>query len=1050
MSSSVSLYARLLGNHPLANIAFVVVIGLGVLSYQLMPRERDPEINFNWVNVTTVLPGASAEDVEQRITQPLEDAIRSVQDIRFVSSNSRESVSNILVRFREVPERVFDKRISDLRREIQNKANAELPDEAQDPLILEITTSNGFPTAQVVVAGQADDENLRLIARQAKEDLERISGVDNVLAFGLHDPELHVEFDPVALAGQGLTAADIADGLRGWFRDVFAGRVRTGADQWLVRVAGTTADPETLAAFQIAPTMIPGSERKVPLDAVATVQRGREEAQQLSAIDGRPAISLGVNKIANVNTLVLIQRIRDYIEQRNALLADSGIVLILADDQTVYTEQAIGIMQNNAVVGLLLVLAVCWVFLGLRIALLVSLGVVFAVAGVFALVAASGSTLNVSVLLGVVIALGMLVDASVVVVESIYYRLQRGMESLQAALESVAEIGLPITSAVATTLAAFLPLMLLPGILGKFLFVVPFVVSIGLVMSLIQALWMLPTHTTSLARPAATRAERHDWRWRMTHWIRLRYTRWLLGALRRPLLTVAAGAMAIVLAVAAIASNLVRVEFFAFDPLPIYYVHVDMPPETPLEETLRAASQVESEVRRHLNGSEAREVFTTAGVKFTETEPLYGDQYAQIVVSLNPFTSGGRTLDNIIDGMRDPVTAVPISGKISFLRLSGGPPAAKPINVKVRSDDFVELRAAADAVRDIVSAIEGTRDVVDDDVPGRPELTLELDLLAVRNAGLDPGTLGRLLRLHVDGEIVADLRDRGEKVELRVRAARGVVADPSEVLNDPIVLPGGGITTLGSLVTASTRDSRGTIRRYSFRRAITVEADLNQELIDTRSANARIQQDWESIRARYPGTDLEFSGELDDINESLGALGPLFLLGIGLIYLILAAQFKSYFQPLLILVTVPMAFTGVVFGLLLSGNPLSLYTLYGTVALTGIAVNAAIVLIDAANTRIAMGMRTLHATVYAARRRVVPILMTTITTIAGLFALATGLGGKSLLWGPVAASIVWGLAVASTLTLFVVPVLYRFFMRGRGGRGLVAGASGDAALQASL
>jgi multidrug efflux pump subunit AcrB len=1038
--SKRGLYARLLENHPLANIAFVVVIGLGVLSYLMMPRERDPEINFNWVNITTVLPGASAEDVEQRITQPLEDAIRNVQDIRFVSSNSRESVSNILVRFREIPERIFDKRISDLRREIQNKANAELPIEAQDPLIIEITTSNGFPTAQVVVAGQADDENLRLIARQTKEDLERIPGVDNVLAFGLHDPELHIDFDPVALAGYGLTATDLADGMRGWFRDVFAGRVRTGDGQWLVRVAGTTADPESLAGFRIAPTMIPGSERKVPLDAVAIVQRGREEAQQLAAIDGQPAVSLGINKIANVNTLVLIQRIRDYIEQRNQILEGSGIRLVLADDQTVYTEQAIGIMQTNAVVGLLLVLAVCWVFLGLQIATLVSLGVVFAVAGVFALVAASGSSLNVSVLLGVVIALGMLVDASVVVVEAIYYRLQRGVESLQAALEAVREIGLPITSAVATTLAAFLPLMLLPGILGKFLFVVPFVVSIGLVMSLIQALWMLPTHTTTLARPATSHAERHDWRWRMTHWIRLRYTRWLVVALRRPLLTVGAGVLAMVMAVVAVGSNLVRVEFFAFDPLPIYYVHVDMPPETPLEETLRAASQVEAEVRRHLNGAEAREVITVAGVKFTETEPLYGDQYAQVMVSLNPFKPGGRTLDDIIEGMRAPVTSVPIAGEISFLRLSGGPPTAKPINVKVRSDDFSELREAADAIRAIVSAVEGTRDVVDDDVPGRPELSLELDLVAVRNAGLDPGMLARLLRLHVDGEVVADMRDRGEKVELRVRAARGPVSDVAEVLNDPIVLPGGGITTLGSLVTASTRDSRGTIRHYSFRRAITVEADLDQAVIDTRSANQRIQSEWESVRAQFPATDLEFSGELDDIEESLGALGPLFLLGIGLIYLILAAQFKSYFQPLLILVTVPMAFTGVVFGLLLSGNPLSLYTMYGTVALTGIAVNAAIVLIDAANARIAIGMRTLHATVYAARRRVVPILMTTTTTIAGLFALATGLGGKSLLWGPVAASIVWGLAVASILTLFVVPVLYRFFMRGRGGSGIVEGA----------
>jgi len=227
------------------------------------------------------------------------------------------------------------------------------------------------------------------------------------------------------------------------------------------------------------------------------------------------------------------------------------------------------------------------------------------------------------------------------------------------------------------------------------------------------------------------------------------------------------------------------------------------------------------------------------------------------------------------------------------------------------------------------------------------------------------------------------------------------------------------------------RKSLGLIRHWNLRRAITVEADLDKETTDTLAANNRLRAEWEKIRARYPATNLDFSGELDDINESLEAMGPLFLLGVGLIYLILATQFRSYFQPLLILVTVPLAFTGVTLGLLVSGNPLSLYTLYGIIALTGIAVNAAIVLIDAANARRAVGMSTLHATLYAARRRVIAILMTTGTTIAGLFSLAFGLAGKSLLWGPVAASIVWGLAFSTVLTLFVIPVLYRFFMHRR-------------------
>ena len=417
-----------------------------------------------------------------------------------------------------------------------------------------------------------------------------------------------------------------------------------------------------------------------------------------------------------------------------------------------------------------------------------------------------------------------------------------------------------------------------------------------------------------------------------------------------------------------------------------------------------------------------------AGIKFTEMEPVYGDHYGQITVSLLPSKPGGRGLDDVLESMRADIEQAPGASSNSFLRISGGPPASRAISVKLRGDDFEVLRAATRALKQAVENIPGAYNVSDNDTPGRQTLNLTVDVEAARRAGFDSATLARLLRLHVDGEVVADLRDRGEKVELRVRGAHRHL-DARTLLDQPVALPGGGMGHLGAFFRSESSLSPGLIRHWNQRRAITVEADLREGTTDTVAANDRLKEAWESLRLHYPGVDLDFSGELDDINESLSAMGPLFLLGLGLIYLILAAQFRSYFQPFLILVTVPLAFTGVTIGLLISGNPMSLYTLYGVIALTGIAVNAAIVLIDAANQRRDAGMRTLHATIFAARRRVIAVLMTTGTTIAGLFSLAFGLAGKSLLWGPVAASIVWGLAFSSTLTLFVVPVLYRQFMR---------------------
>jgi len=308
-------------------------------------------------------------------------------------------------------------------------------------------------------------------------------------------------------------------------------------------------------------------------------------------------------------------------------------------------------------------------------------------------------------------------------------------------------------------------------------------------------------------------------------------------------------------------------------------------------------------------------------------------------------------------------------------------------------------------------------------------LQLTLDPDQVARSGLIPADIARNIRILVDGEVVESVQDQGETVDIRVVASDGQLSSPTGLLGVQLPTTTGDMISLSELVEVNRSPALGTIRHYNFRRTITVEADIDSEITDTVTANQAVMAVWAERQAAYPNVNLDFSGELDDIQESLDSIGILFLFGLGVMYLILGTQFKSYGQPLLILVTVPLAFTGVVLGLFVTGNPLSLYTLYGVVALSGIAVNSAIVLISAANDRLMAGMSLKHATVYAGRRRVVPIVITVMTTIAGLFSLAAGLGGSSLIWGPVATAIVWGLGFSSVLTLFVVPILY--FLTGK-------------------
>jgi multidrug efflux pump subunit AcrB len=1017
-----TVYRALLQNHVLANLTFALVIVVGTLSYLAMPRQQDPTINFNWIVITTILPGASAADVEQKVTDPLEDALRKVQNVDFMSSNSRESVSTILVRFEDIDERTFDKRIADLRREIQNQKD-ELPDAAEDSQILEITSASGFPSATIAVVGQAFDENLRRQAWMVRKALERLEGVDRVDAIGLPDPELQVRFYPDRLEALRLTPAQIADTVAAYFQDIAAGDARLGSQNWLVRLVGTESDPGGLARRSVI-----GASGEISLGDLARVERARTEPDQMTVYDGRPAVLLAVVKQPDVNTIELVERLKGYIDGRNALAAASAVDLVLVDDQTQTTRNAIRLMQNNALIGLLLVLGVTWVFLGSRIALLTSIGIPFILAGTFWALHGMGETLNVMVLLGVVIVLGMLVDDAVVVVEGVYYRLRHGMDAMSASLASLAEVAAPVTAAVLTTVAAFGPLILLPGILGDFMRVVPTVVIIALAISLLEAFWMLPTHVVALRVDFTRRSPVQRLRERFTHWIQIRYVRLLTRALRHRWKTLALVLALFFGALGTLASGLIRMDFFAADTIRVFYVNIEMPPETSLPLTLAKVEEVERIARAAVRPGEARAIVGYAGSMFNETEQRLGDHLGQVMLGLHPAAPGLRSVEQMIADMREAVLAVPGPMRVSFLRLSGGPPTTKPISIKVRGDDYAEIRAAADRLKAIMHGVDGIRDIEDDADRGRSELVLEFDNDAVTRAGLNPAEVGRNLLLLVDGLVVADMRDAGEKLEVRVQAAAGEYADISEILDFRLPLADGGSIALADLAQVSRRQGLGNIRHYNFRRAITVEADIDPERIDTVEANRRVLEAWTPLQASYPNIDLDFSGELDDIYESLDSILVLFVFGIGVMYAILGTQFRSYWQPLMILSTVLMAFTGVTYGLLVSGNPMSLYSLYGVVALAGIAVNAAIVLISAGNQRLAAGMSVLHATIYAARRRVIPILITSLTTIAGLFSLATGLGGESLVWGPVATSIVWGLAFSTVLTLIVIPLLYRLSM----------------------
>ena len=1015
---------RFLSNHVLANLTFGLVIFIGVFAYLQMPRAKEPELNFNWVNIVTVFPGAAAIDVEKRVTEPIEDALRrSVRDIKFVNSTSRENISIMLVRFNQIDDEVFDKRMIDLRREVQNTYTDELPEDVEDPVVYEISTSNAFPSAMVVVTSAGDDENLRRQTRFVKKDLERIKGVDRVDDVGMSDPELQVVFFSDRLEGLGLTPADISETIRAYFRDISAGDLETSDGKWVVRLQGTSPDPSAMKDFPIVT-----ASGVVPLGSIAELTRTREEAGEIVTYEGNPATLLAVTKNPDANVLELVDRLNRYLDNRNRFKDATGAELILVDDQTISTREALTIMQTNALIGLFLVLLVTWVFLGTRISLLTTIGIPFTLCGTFLVLNASGFTLNNTVLLAVVIVLGMIVDDAVVVVEAVYYRLQRGAEAMVSIIDSFKEVFAPVTTSVMTTIAAFLPLVLLPGILGDFMKVIPLVVTIALIVSLFEAYWILPAHVlvskVNFGKSGPISRKREA----VSYWLRLRYTQALVRSLRHPVITLVCIILTLSLAAGTVASGLIRFNFFESDALRLFYINIEMPQGTSLEDTSRALITAETQAMKEFLPGELRASVSFAGQQFTETAPLFGDTVGQVMFSLNPQASDGRHVSVIADAVLQRVKNIPGPVEVSILEITGGPPARRAVSAKILGSEYPTMLQAANDLRDFLEEQQVYKNITLDYRPGSPELVLRLDGEAIHRAGLNPAIIGRALQAYVDGELVTDFQDEGEEVKVRVLAKKDRHINADNLMRQTISLPNGRSIALGELLISTPGSGLQNIRHYNFRRAITLESDIDEDQINTLQANNRITEKWRTLQARYPEVMLDQTGELDDIQESLDAIWWLLLLGLGIIYIILGTQFRSYFQPFMVLVTVPLTFTGVTLGLLVTGNPLSLYTMYGVVALTGISVNAAIVLISAANARLKSGMSLLHATVYAARRRVVPIVITSATTVAGLLSLATGLAGESLVWGPVATAIVWGLVFSTLLTLFVIPLLYRTFM----------------------
>ena len=1032
-------------NNPvLANMLMIIIIAFGLYAWINLPRELTPEIALQSVTVTTLYPGASPEEVEKLISAPIEDAIEeNVNKINLLLSNSSEGRSIISVDFEEMSDRDFDKELENLRTAVEQVND--LPEEIlDDPKVQELDVSSGFPMLTIVIGGTISEKQMRDVAENLKDEILDIKNIASVQIAGFREREIWVEVDPDRLRAYQLPISAVITALGASNLNLPAGTMELGNAEFMVRTMGEFANPDTIRDTIIAvqPTGTP-----LRLSDVATVSDTYEDARTLSRINGKPSISLSVQKKSEGNTIALVAELRELVEKRRGDLP-GGAELTAVNDYSVILKERLGILETNAFFGLVLVVLMLLLFIGWRNAVFAALGIPVAFMATFWFMSMTGYTLSGVSLFGLILVVGIVVDDAIVVIENIYRHIERGAPPKIAAIRGAEEVGWPVLAASLTTICAFGPLMFMSGVSGQFMRVVPIMAILVLIASLFEVFVILPAHVSEWGRPRnQTGRSRLDnlrtrsqgafttsvrivgflvWFGTFFDLIRNRYVRILKTTIRYRYAFV--GSVLFIGLIACVGAFFVLdKELFPGEDFPQFYVKAEMPPSYGMQETTAVVAQIE-EAAKKLPSSEIAAIVSNVGVH-TPTSGLlegvtYGSNFGEVIIELTPKQERTRGVDDIIASMRKETETISGIEQLNFITQEGGPPSGQDVEVKVKGPRFAELSKLTDVLKGTLHQMDGVYDIRDDFRTGKSEVRIYLKPEKAHQYGLTTFQIAQTVRTAIEGAKATTYREADEAIDVIVKYEEDMLGNLMELNNLLIATPIGAIVPLKDVADIIEETGYSDIRRFDGERAITVSASVDRQKTTPFKVNQALISTFANMETLYPGYQLDFRGLFDEIRNSFTELWKLFLVGLVLIYMVLGAQFKSFIQPIIIMFAVPFGMIGAMVGLLLSNATLSIVAMFGIVALSGIVVNDSIVLIDFINKYRENGYNKWYAILKGGSVRLRPIILTSLTTIIGLIPMAVGLGGKSPIWMPMAYTIIFGLALATTMTLFVMPALY--------------------------
>ncbi len=1010
----------------------VLIVIMGIVAYAQLPRESTPEIEQPYIFINTTYVGVSARDIENLVTQPIEQELDGMEGLAEITSESRQNVSFIFVEF------TSDVDVETALRRVKDRvdlASPGLPDGADEPAVREFSVSD-WPFFQVVLSHPEGVELIDASAERFREDLEGISGVLEVDIAGNPQKEVLIEVDPVRLRSYGFSVDDVIGAVQSENTSIPGGRLMNPERNFGLSVTGEIEDPREFRNIFVNANGV-----NVPLEEVAQVSFGNSEPETFSRLNGTPAITLSIKKRIGANILDMADTVRAQIDTLEPTLPP-GTEVVVTYDESRYIRDMIADLENNMFSGFMLVLLVTVFFLGRRNSLFVSLAIPFSMLLSFFVLQLLGITLNMIVLFSLILALGMLVDNGIVIVENIFRHATMGKNRVQAAIDGSKEVAGPIAASTITTCLAFFPIIFMPGIMGDIMSFLPKTVIVVLASSLLVAVAINPVfcanfmNVSESARKkmnegSGTFARFRDW-----------YGRFLYKATSRPWTTIGAVSGVVLL-------GIVLFGMFGKDPLFFPYldperarVHIEAPQGTPLDRTDQVARRLESVVESTPASLENYE--TIAGRSGGDTET----HLASINLTYAPFNEREIRGSTALASLRDRVKSI-TGAVVKIEEGDSGPPTGDDVSFEVRGEDYQVIGDISESMLEILRAYPELKDIDSDYEASRPEYRVAIDRGKAAYYGLSTREIASTIRTAINGSTIGSYREGEDEYDIVLRYTEETRDSLHMLQNLEVVAHDGSRVPLSAVSEISPRSSLGVVKRRNLNRAVNVWANFEETATNRQEVLGEINTRVDEMKAGLPeGYAIGAGAGFDVRSESTTFLVQAFVVALFLIFVVLIAQFNSVADPFVILFSVFLSIGGVLWGFLITGQAfVIIMSGIGCIALAGVVVNNCIVLVDYTHRLIRDGMPWGEALIEAGRTRLRPVLLTALTTVLALIPMAIGVsfdvhsfsiqvGSESAeYWKAFALTMLFGLTFATVMTLVVVPSLltikYRFLDRRR-------------------